>query len=384
MAVNVAKLFKNATMLYNMKLVAGRNGLDNLVTWVHIIEDDDVSKFLHGEELVFTAGIKNNGGKWLMNFAKRLYEVGASAFVVNLGPYVKEIPSEVIEYCNDVGMPLFTIPWETRMVDMTRDFCHRIMRNENVEMSMATTIKNIIFKIGDLDTQILQMERYGYMRDARFCVVAISFDNNSEINSTMDRMKGIAERVARSIHELYISFVHNNCLIVVLVDYGEYEVKQFIEKFIKQTEREHNKIDAYLGVSPNIEGIDKLGDSFDKAISSLTLALKKEEHIKYYDELDIYKILLASKDKRILIDYYNDTLGKLAQYDEDNNIDLEEFLKVYLDNNGSQQIVAEKLFIHRNTVNNQLKKIEKITGYNPLELDNKFKFIMAFLIKDII
>ena len=86
MAVNVAKLFKNATMLYNMKLVAGRKGLDNLVTWVHIIEDDDVSKFLHGDELVFTAGIKNSGDGWLLDFAKSLYEVGASAFVVNLGP----------------------------------------------------------------------------------------------------------------------------------------------------------------------------------------------------------------------------------------------------------------------------------------------------------
>ena len=385
MAVNVAKLFKNATMLYNMKLVAGRKGLDNLVTWVHIIEDDDVSKFLHGDELVFTAGIKNSGDGWLLDFAKSLYEVGASAFVVNLGPYVKEIPSDVLEYCNEVGMPLFTIPWETHMVDMTRDFCHRIMRNENIEMSMSTTIKNIIFKIGDLETQILQMERYGYMRDGRFCVIAISFDDNTlEISRTMDRMKDIAERVARSIHELYISFLHNNCLIVVLVDYGEYEVKQFIDKFVKQVEGEQNKIEAYLGISPNIDGIEKIGDSFDKAINSLTLAIKKGEHIKYYDELDIYKILLASRDKRILVDYYNDTLGKLVQYDEDNNIDLEGFLKVYLDNNGSQQIVAEKLFIHRNTVNNQLKKIEKITGYNPLELENKFKFIMAFWIKDII
>lgn len=384
MAITVAKLFKNATILYNMKLVAGRAGLDNLVNWVHIIEDDDVSKFLHGEELVFTAGILNREEDWLINFTKKLHNSNVSAFVVNLGPYTKEIPQKVLDYCNEISMPLFTIPWETHMVDMTRDFCHRIMKNEDVEISMSTTIKNIIFKIGDLDTQILQMERYGYMREGRFCVIAIAFENTSRINNNIEKMKRRAERVARSIHELYISFVHNNCLILVLVDYGDYEIKHFTEKFIKQNIIENKNSKPHLGISPNISGIENIADSFEKAISSLTLAIKKDEAIKYYDDLDIYKLLLTSKDKKVLMNYYEDTLGKLEKYDEDNNMDLVNFLDVYLNNNGSQQIVAEKLFIHRNTVNNQLKKIEKITGYNPLELEHKFKFIMAFFIKDII
>lgn len=384
MAITVAKLFKNATILYNMKLVAGRSGLDNLVNWVHIIEDDDVSKFLHGEELVFTAGILNKEEDWLLNFTKKLHNSNVSAFVVNLGPYTKEVPQEVLDYCNEISMPLFTIPWETHMVDMTKDFCHRIMKNEDVEISMSTSIKNIIFKIGDLDTQILQMERYGYMREGRFCVIAIAFENTSGINSNMEKMKRRAERIARSIHELYISFVYNNCLILVLVDYGEYEIKHFTEKFINQNVLENKNLKVHLGISPNISGIENIGDSFEKANSSVTLAIKKDETVQYYDKLDIYKLLLTSKDKRVLMDYYEDTLGKLEKYDEDNNMDLVNFLNVYLNNNGSQQIVAEKLFIHRNTVNNQLKKIEKITGYNPLELEHKFKFIMAFYIKDII
>ncbi len=384
MSITVAKLFKNATMLYNMRLVAGKSGLDNLVNWVHIVEDDDVSKFLHGGELVFTAGILNREEEWLLSFTEKLHSSNVSAFVVNLGPHIKEIPETVLSYCNEINMPLFTIPWETRMVDMTRDFCHRIMKNEDVEMSMSTTIKNIIFKVGDLDTQILQMERYGYMKDGRFCIIAIAFESTSKINEDMERMKRRAERVARSIHELYISFVHNNSLILVLVDYGDYEIKHFIESFTKQNMIENKNLKPYLGISPNINGIENIADSFEKAISSLTLAIKKDENIKYYDDLDVYKLLLTSKDKRVLINYYEDTLGKLQKYDEDNNTELVNFLNVYLNNNGSQQIVAEKLFIHRNTVNNQLKKIEKVTGYNPLELEHKFKFIMAFFIKDII
>ena len=60
-----------------------------------------------------------------------------------------------------------------------------------------------------------------------------------------------------------------------------------------------------------------------------------------------------------------------------------DFLYTYLKSNGSQSIVAEKHYIHRNTANNQLKKIEKITGYNPLDLDEKLRFYLGFYIKDL-
>ena len=67
-----------------------------------------------------------------------------------------------MDYCNEVNMPLFVMPWETPMVDVTRDFCHRIMENDTTENSLVTTLKNIIYKIGDMETQIQQMERNGF------------------------------------------------------------------------------------------------------------------------------------------------------------------------------------------------------------------------------
>jgi hypothetical protein len=194
MSIMVKNLYKNGRFLYKMNLIAGRKGLDNLVQWVHIIEDDDVTSFLHGNELVFTAGVLNHDGDWLLNFARKLNEAGTSAFVVNIGPHTKEIPAKVTEYCNEVNMPLFTIPWETKMVDMTRDFCHRIMNNEHVESNTASTIKNIIFNVGDIDAQILQMERYGYQRDGKFCFIAIMMNNKAgvSLNDPKDKLVRVA------------------------------------------------------------------------------------------------------------------------------------------------------------------------------------------------
>ncbi|OOM77138.1 purine catabolism regulatory protein [Clostridium puniceum] len=384
MAVTVGKLFGNGTVLYQMKLLAGQKGLNNLVEWVHIIENDEVSQFLHGNEVVFTSGILNNYDGWLLEYAKKLYAAGTSAFVVNIGPYTKLIPKEVMEYCNEVKMPLYTIPWETRMVDVTRDICYRIMQKEQVEISIAATIKNIIFKVGDLETQILQMERYGYLRDSQFCFIVMSFDNEKDPDKdfNMKRLKMYSERIARSINELYISFSYNEYLVLVLVNYGNYDVDNFVNSFFKNWKRHPWKV--YIGISENKEGIKAQDENFKKALTAMKMAKRQDKQVVFYTKLDIYKLLLNSKDDEILKNYYEETLGKLEKYDKENNTNLMEFLDIYLKNSGNVQLVAEKQYIHRNTVNNQLKKIEKITNHNPLNLEEKLKFTLAFYIREII
>jgi hypothetical protein len=386
MSITVEKLLKYGKNRYRMKLLAGRKGLNNLVQWVHIVEDENVSKFLHGNELVFTAGILNNHPEWLLEFAQKLHEVGTSAFVVNIGPYTKTVPDEVIHYCNEVDMPLYTIPWETLMVEMTRDFCHKIMQNEQKEISMATTIKNIIFRMGDFETQISYMERYGYSRDSDFCFVVMTLDSNEEENfiSYLQEMKLYAEKAARSIHELYISFTYTESLVLVLTDNSKYDVENFVRRFMEYTRKGKITWEAHIGISPCKTGISKQDENFEKALFAMKMARRMKERVVYYDELGIYKILLAVKDKNILKEYYDEILGKLETYDKEKQSELLDFLRFYLENNGSQQIMSEKQYIHRNTVTNKLRKIEKITGLNPLDLEAKVKFSMGFYIKDIL
>lgn len=386
MAITVKKLFKNGTFLYKMNLIAGRNGLSNLVEWVHIIEDDDVSSFLHGNELVFTAGILNRQPDWLLKFSEKLYAAGASAFVVNIGPHTKEIPKEVIAYCDEVKIPLFTIPWETRMVDMTRDFCEKIINNNHVEDSTATTLKNIIFKIGDMESQVLSMERYGYQRDSRFCFVSIYSDNQNQLmmEENKDILKLVAEKVARGIKELFLSFTYNEYLILVLVDYKEEEISCFVNDFLNQAKRGKSEWNLNVGISTNQQGIYSQDKNFEKSLSALEMARKRQETVCHYDKLGIYKLLYSVSDKVVLRSFYEDSIRKLEEYDKENHTELTLLLRTYLENNGSLNVASEKLFVHRNTVTNQLKKIEKLLGYNPLELEDKVMLFLGFYVKDLL
>lgn len=77
MAITLTQLCRNAEKNYNMKLIAGRDGMDNTVRWVHMVDDSEVPDFLHGNELVFTTGIGHSGSDWLEPFVKRLKEHNA-------------------------------------------------------------------------------------------------------------------------------------------------------------------------------------------------------------------------------------------------------------------------------------------------------------------
>jgi Regulator of polyketide synthase expression len=382
----VRKLYKNGVLPYKMDLIAGKNGLDNIVKWVHIIEDDNATTFLHGNELVFTAGILNHSRDWLLNFARKLRQAETSAFVVNIGPHIKEIPRAVVDYCDEVGMPLFTIPWETRMVDMTRDFCRRIMNNEQVENNAATTLKNIIFNIGDMNTQVQQLERCGYQRDSRFSFVSIVTDDGNIAGSEehQDALGKIAELVAKRMHELYITFSYKESLILVLVNYSDAEVRAFIHDYLTLALQKAKEWTFHMGVSANQTGIYGQKDNFERALCAMGMARRRGELCCYYSELGIYKVLYAVNDKAVLRDFYKSVVGSLEVYDRENRTQLMDMLKAYLENNASIQQVSEKQFVHRNTVTNQLKKVEEITGFNPLELEDKVKLYLAFYIKEIL
>ena len=85
MAATLEKIYEVALHHYHMKLVAGREGLSNLVDWVHVVEEMDYVHFLKGRELIITTGIKEPDDAQLLEFTRRVYATGASGLVFNVG-----------------------------------------------------------------------------------------------------------------------------------------------------------------------------------------------------------------------------------------------------------------------------------------------------------
>ena len=129
MNVSVEQIMNSLPASYRIRLVAGKNGIyNNEINWVSVVEDYSVEKFKHLNQIVLTSGINNVCDDKLISFVKNLNKAKVSAIIINIGKYIKEIPKEVIEYCNEKDIPLYTKPWDVLMNDLTKDITRVIIR----------------------------------------------------------------------------------------------------------------------------------------------------------------------------------------------------------------------------------------------------------------
>ncbi|RQW98848.1 PucR family transcriptional regulator, partial [Micromonospora inaquosa] len=103
------------------RVVAGDDGLDRPVRWVHVAEVPDIATLLGGGELVLTTGIglpADDAG--LRAFIGDLADVGVSGLVVELGRrYVSGVPRVMAAAAERRGLPLVELRRATPFVRIT-------------------------------------------------------------------------------------------------------------------------------------------------------------------------------------------------------------------------------------------------------------------------
>ncbi|MEE0955053.1 MAG: PucR family transcriptional regulator [Eubacterium sp.] len=384
MSTTVLDIFKNAGERYNARLAAGKDGLSNIVKWVHIVEYPDVAFFLHGAEIVFTAGIMNKYKGWVLQFAKDIHQAGAAAFVVNLGVYIPEIPQDVIEYCDKVGLPLYTIPWKTRMVDMTRDFCNHIVREEQRDESVSSLVKDMVFGSPHPEETKSALERHGYRSNYAYHFLAISYSCSKE-EEAYTKVDGevslLAEHRTRTFHDLPVHFHYREKLFFLLVGYSDRELRALTESLAADVSYKKKKPAAYFAVGPSFTGLSESRQPFEQTFTLSCQGKKSGQPVIFFDDLTIGRLLVSIPDSAILQGYVQKALGPLQEYDQTRGTGLTDFLECYLRNNCSPQKVSEELFVHRNTVSNYIHKVSDLLGVNLEEQKTRTMLYLAFEIK---
>ncbi|MFA9375176.1 MAG: PucR family transcriptional regulator [Lachnotalea sp.] len=384
MAITVQRLCEKSNYLYGMRVIAGEKGMKNIVQWVHAIEDSDASEFLHGGELIFTTGIAHQGNEWLLPFIKKLKEKEVTGLVINFGPYISEVSKEVQDYCSEIAFPLLEVPWKTRLVDITRDFCNQIIQSEQKEADIGKIFENLVFYPQDVEKYIPTLELNDFTRQANYCIVGVFVEIEQDNETIRGIIKLEIERRFYYYKEKIGCFTKGQEVFFVLCGYENTEIEAVIEQ-IQQMEISDSRIKKlYIGVGSNKVNLEDLSKNYNKTLSVLRLSIAKKNSPLFYDQFGMKKILLSVEETDVLEDYYKKKLGKLEVYDREHGTDYITFLKKYLEFDGSVQRLAEDTFVHRNTVNYQLNKIKKILGSEIGTLEERFEIMLSYQIKDIL
>lgn len=378
MAVSIDRVFEKTKEKYRLSLIAGKGGMSHYITWIYILEDVTIADFIRGGELIITTGLGLKTEDDFYHMTEVLIKQKASGIIVNVGNYIKKIPQKIIDLCNQENFPLFIMPWEIHIVDISQQYCNFIIQDKQKQINLSDSFYNILFQPDKADISLVK--KLDYELSGLYCVLIVSipdtfihadqeeteqyfeFEFLSKINAKVKKCCGVIEE---------------NKYIIIL-QLNDKDMNE-IEGLLKKICRTHSFESEKLGVGSIQESIHKLKKTYQHALSAFMFADAKSNQIVFYEKLGIYKILTEVKDMEVLEDMVLEYLGPIIEYDKIHRSEYLETLRLYLDYNSSIIAVAEKSFNHRNTINYRMKKIKSLLNKN-LE-DTRERFMLQFCYK---
>jgi purine catabolism regulator len=114
------------------RVVAGADGLDRPVRWVHILDIPDIVPWVSANDLVLTNayGFATNPES-MDRLVERLDDKRVSGLMVGMGLFIQELPEAMLEEANARSFPVIEIPWKVRFEDLTLELIQGILGTQS-------------------------------------------------------------------------------------------------------------------------------------------------------------------------------------------------------------------------------------------------------------
>jgi sugar diacid utilization regulator len=406
MPISVKDIFKLDT-LEKLELVAGNEGLQKEIEWIYVAEcfENPLEgiKWIQGGELVFISGVGIKGDiDVLIQLIQGIVKKNGVGLIVNIGKYIKSIPDKAIEIANKLEFPLFILPWEVKLVEVSKEISNAIILSRVEENSLNQFLNNMLFGDGLLEVDpIEKAASFGYNLEGK-CYISLIKINVIEEFLKIKNMyddKDI-EKIRYKFRRVVNETLRRNGLRVPIIekDHEFIILNKAEENLINKLERSFREIQDV--VNKDINGLSisvGVGNCYQE-LKLMKQSLKESELaiecarcqglkdiFTKYNEMGLYALLYGVNNKNILKDYYSNVLGKIIENAKNaKDITSIKILETYLNENCSITNTAEKLFMHRNTLKYRIKKIEERLQCDLHDFDDCIKLKMALDISKMI
>lgn len=387
--------------LEKILLVAGSGGIKRIITWAHVIELDNVADWVKGGELLFITGVSiKNDTNTLIKLVKDIEARNLSGLVINVGPYIKETPIEVIELANSLNFPIFELPFQVKLIDVIQSICREIFNARLKEESMNGFMKEVIFGNEKITTGTLNKAViYGYNSKKCYHSLVVDIDDfkvyikKNEIIEERD-----IEELKTHIQHLIdsIMFKHNKKALYMVQSDSFINLVPMYKGNNNRDEIIHIAKEIKLIIKERIKGLTVsvgLGGGtteikyFSKIVFSAQKALdiskrnNKVDYVSDYKKTGVYRLFFDINNYDEMRNLYEETLYKLEKYDVKNSSNLLETLEMYLEKQRNIGLSAEFLYIHRNTMKYRINRIEEILGCDLKDDNIIFQITLCIKIK---
>lgn len=213
------------------------------------------------------------------------------------------------------------------------------------------------------------------LRSPKIVVVGNMVKSEASPQNIVERMHRLLDKYFTSKQQ-NIYTIKNDEIILIIDQTFSRDLEYSLRSLLKEAS-ETLYMELLFGIGlPTTKAITHK-QSYEFAKTTISWSKLFSTHgIYYFKDLDLGLFLnhTSEHDKSL---YVQKVLAHLSEEE------LQEFsllLDVYGKNNGSINKSADDLFIHKNTLQYKLNKLDKLTGYNPRNLDDYVILKLAFLL----
>lgn len=366
---------------YQMKLIGGKRGWANSISWVLMLEDTAIINTFAGKELVVTTGLGFDTEEKLLKLVEKLVSRHASGLIFNTGKYIMEIPEAVKKYCDENDLPLLTVPWEILLVEMIKDLSIQIFLQGTADEQITGALIRAIETPENQEAYRKELLPY-FDVDGTFQVVLFTTDGLDEMD-TVERKK-LSYRLQIYLENITHNgsfFYYDANFVLVVNDVSKKDFDEIVAGMMKRAKRRMPDVPIFVGAGSRMKDISNLAAGYQRAKAAVTMARKRQTDLLHFDDMGLYRLLYLVSDTALLKEMGEAPLKPLLEYDEKHNGNYVETLDWYLKYNGSIQAVAEAMFTHRNTVIYRISNIKKLLGSELETTEERLQYQMAYYIR---
>lgn len=393
MAIRFWEIYEETKEKYKLRILAGKNGMDNVTGWVHMLEDETIINRFAGEELAVTTGMKAGKEGWLLQLVSSMKKAESTGIIINTGMYLKQVPQDVIDWCETHDFPLLEMPWEISITDLIQDYCMRIMRQIHKERQEGLLFERLL-RGKEVPDGFLEEIGSRYHLEGSFRIFCLLPKYTAE-EKVLFRQAGLKlENVfglwqnGTKIRFPYFFMEVKDTYILAVNDFPEEKVDELTAQIRNIFSYFFDRKQLSLGIGPACQGIHSLKQALGRARIAMHMSRQMEKPIVDFNQMGVFGILFSTEDPDILKSYAKQLLGPLEEYDRLHHTEGQEgtgyveTFRSYIANDRSLIGVARATYTHRNTVNYRIQNIKKLLHNELKTTADLFPYQIAFCIRD--
>ncbi|MFS2127625.1 PucR family transcriptional regulator [Pseudomonas sp. Pseusp97] len=380
--------------LESLALRAGARNLHRSVRWSYVAENVGIADWVMGGELVFVTGINHSRDEAnLLQLVREGVASGIAGIVILTGDeFIQRIPTSVVRLAEAEGLPLIEQPYALKMVIVThligtalvqmtqvktsrRDILGQLLsgdypsleivrrRARHLELPLEIPRRLVALRLSGVDTLFQQQEPEEAER---------------ALQLTRQRLLDHLENWQQERPERLPVVIQGDLFVLLLADAERAE----LHALVAELQQELAPLRAYLGLSARAESCAEFPRALLEARQALDVAEGMQAPAGFcdYRELGVLRLLRAIPDRAVVEQFMKDTLGPLHDAGRKQPQLLIETLDALVQEGGNALRAAQRLGIHRNTLNQRIARIEALSGQSLDDAQFRLNTSVALLI----